>query len=82
MKQKDIAIIIVIVAVSGVVSFFAGRLLFNKPQNRQVQAEVVDAISTDFNRPSNKYFNESSIDPTEQVQIGQGTNAAPFTSGQ
>jgi len=81
MKQKDIAIIIVVVAVSGVISFFAGRFLFNKPQNRQVQAEVVDVISTEFTRPSTKYFNESSIDPTEQVQIGQGTNAAPFTTG-
>lgn len=82
MKQKDIAIILVVIVVSGVVSFFAGRFFFNKPQNRQVQAEIVDVISTEFTRPSTKYFNEKSIDPAEQVFIGQGANATPFTTAQ
>lgn len=80
MKQKDIALIIIVVFISGVISFFISHLLFGGPKNRQQQVEVVDAISTQFNVPSDKYFNKNSIDPTQLIQIGQNTNPAPFDS--
>jgi len=82
MKQKDIALIAVIVLASGIVSFVVSHILFSGPKNRSVKAEVVDSISTDFTQPDKKYFNPNSIDPTEPVIIGTGSNAAPFTNGQ
>lgn len=78
MKQKDIALIIMVVAISGIVSLVLGRLLFNTPKSHQTQAEYVDAISTEFPTPSTKYFNANAIDLTQEVHIGDSTNAMPF----
>jgi len=80
MKQKDVALIIVIVAVSGIISFFVSHLVFTSPKDRQQKVEVVEPITTDFSAPSSKYFNSNSIDPTQTIQIGQGTTPAPFST--
>jgi len=48
MKQKDIALIILIAGVSAVASFFISNKLFVTPSNRQQQVEVVDPINASF----------------------------------
>lgn len=78
MKQKDIALIVVIVAISGLVSFLASRWIFAKPGDRQQKAEVVDVITSDFTLPDSKYFNPNAIDPTQLIQIGGDNNPNPF----
>lgn len=78
MKQKDIALIIVIVAVSGIISFLASRWIFARPADRQQEAEVVDVITSDFPLPDTKYFNNQSIDPTQLIEIGNSNNPNPF----
>jgi hypothetical protein len=77
-KQKDIMLIAVLVIVSGVVSLLVSRFFFAKPADRQQQVEIVDVITSDFPTPPVKYFNNSSIDPTQSVQIGDNANANPF----
>ena len=77
MKQKDIALIIIITAVSAVFSFFISNKLFVTPKNRQQQVEVVDKIDASFQTPDKKYFNSSSIDPTADSAIGD-SNQNPF----
>ena len=81
MKQKDIALIIVVAAVSAVLSFIASGWLFGKPADREQKAEVVDVITSDFSLPDNKYFNASAIDPTQLIQIGDANNPNPFDGG-
>jgi hypothetical protein len=78
MKQKDVALIIVIAFVSGIVSFFVSNKLFVTPANRQQQVETVDAITPTFQSPDSKYFNSNSIDPTQNSQIGADNNQNPF----
>jgi hypothetical protein len=78
MKQKDIALIIVIAVVSAVASFFISGKLFVTPTNRQQQVPLVDVIKPEFQKPSDKYFNDTSIDPTQLVQIGDNNNPNPF----
>ena len=78
MKQKDIALIIIIAAVSGFASFFISRMIFSTPQNRQQQVEVIDVISSQFNTPSSKYFNQDSINPAQMVEVGDNNNPNPF----
>jgi aspartokinase-like uncharacterized kinase len=83
MKQKDIALIVVVVIVSGMLSLFLTRFLFASPDKRQVQAEVVDPIVPEFNATlDKKYFNKNAINPTQVIQIGDGSNNSPFNSGQ
>lgn len=82
MKQKDIAMLLVIVVISGALSFFVGHLIFSKTGTAKLTAEHVDPITTDFMQPDPKYFNSHSIDPTQTIRIGTNNNAAPFVTGQ
>ena len=83
MKQKDVAMIMVIAFVSAIISLVVSRLLFTTPQNQEQQVEVVPAITADFPAPDSRYFNSSSIDPTQLIQIGNNNNTNPFNgSGQ
>lgn len=83
MKQKDIAMIMVIAFVSAIVSLVVSRLLFTTPQNQEQQVEVVPAITANFPPPDSRYFNSNSIDPTQLIQIGNNNNTNPFNgSGQ
>lgn len=78
MKQKDLATIIIAVAISAVLSLFVTKFIFASPKVRQQQVEVVPAISPNFSTPDTNYFNNKSIDPTQLIHIGNSTNPAPF----
>lgn len=78
MKQKDVVLIIVIAFVSAVLSLLLSNFLFASPNNRHQNVEVVDPITAQFNSPSTKYFNGSSVDPTQNIQIGNNNNQNPF----
>lgn len=80
MKQKDIVLIIVIVAISAVISLFVSKAIFAPPKNRQQQVEIVQAITTDFPAPDSRYFNTNAFDPTKLITIGQENNTNPFSS--
>lgn len=78
MKQKDIALIIVVSAVSAVFALLLSNYLIGTPESRQQKAEKVDKITTEFKTPDKKYFNEQSIDPTQLIRIGDNANNTPF----
>ncbi len=78
MKQKDVILIIVIAFVSAVLSLVLSNIVFTSPKNRHQSVEVVDAITSDFPTPDTKYFNVTSIDPTQLIQIGNNNNQTPF----
>ena len=78
MKQKDVALVIVIAAISAIISFVVSGALFSSTPSRQQTAQVVPVISSTFTLPSNKYFNNQSIDPTQIIQIGPSNNSNAF----
>lgn len=78
MKQKDIALILVIAFVGAFVSLFVSKLIFVSPKNRQQSVEVVQPITSNFPQPDNTYFNSSSFDPTKLITVGQNSNTNPF----
>lgn len=77
MKQKDIALIIVIVFVSGVLSFFLSNTFISPPEHNQ-RAATVDPITSEFREPNRRFFNDRSINPTEPIRIDENTNDNPF----
>jgi hypothetical protein len=79
-KQKDLAIIIIIVFISCILSYIVSNKFISTPANRQQQVQVVPQISSQFTQPSSTYFNSSSIDPTKLIQIGNNSNQAPFNT--
>jgi hypothetical protein len=70
MKQKDVALIIVMAFISAILSLVVSRFVFSAPQNRQQKAEVVDVIEPQFSTPPPKYFNANSVDPAQPISIG------------
>ena len=82
MKQKDIALIIIVVFISAVFSLIISNYLFASPNNRQENVEVVEPISAEFKVPKSddKYFNAQAIDPTQIIKIGDNNNQQPFNS--
>ena len=79
MKQKDIALIMVIVFASAIISLFVSKAIFSAPKNRQQQVDVVQPITADFPQPDTHYFNSSAFDPTQLITISQNANPNPFS---
>lgn len=77
MKQKDLVIIIAVIGVSAMVAVVASKLLI-KPADKKQEVEVVQAITPDFPSPDKRYFNTTSIDPTQPITIGESANPDPF----
>lgn len=84
MKQKDVATILVMVFISAVIAFVVSGQIFGSPKNREQKAEVVEAINAQFPPLPAKYFNGSSINPTQLIiSSGGAPNPSPFnTQGQ
>jgi hypothetical protein len=82
MKRKDIALIVVIIFFSAVISLFVSKAIFASPKNRQQEVEVVQPITADFPQTDSRYFNKKAFDPTQQINIGQGGNSDPFSKSQ
>jgi hypothetical protein len=78
MKQKDIILIIVVVFISGVASFFISNALFGSPAKNKTEVEVVEPIASEFIQPDTRYFNKDAIDPTQLIQLGGPGNPQPL----
>ncbi len=78
MKQKDVVVIAVAIVISGFISYFVSNALFSSPKRLKAEVEVVEPISANFNQPDKRYFNKSSINPTQTITIGDSENQQPF----
>lgn len=78
MKQSDIALIILIAAISLVASYLVGGKIVNSPDHRSTAVEIAIPISPDFPEPSKKIFNDNPINPTENIKIGDANKDKPF----
>lgn len=81
MKQKDIALIIVIVFISGVSSYFISNKFISSPKH-DLKSAKVEPITSDFSEPSTAYYNDKSINPTQLIKIDDNNNDKPFIEGQ
>lgn len=77
MKQKDITVILVAGIVSAVFSLVLSQALFGA-KSKNMTAEVVDPISSEFKEPDKKVFNDNSVNPTQLIRIGDSNNSSPF----
>lgn len=77
MKQKDIAVIVIIAVFAAGISFFIASKIFVTPKNRQQTAPVVSQIDNTMNSPDKRFFNTDSINPTRNSST-TGTNQTPF----
>ena len=71
-------LIVIVVIFAGIVSLVISKIFFTSSGQRNLQAEVVQKISTDFEKPDPSVFNDQAINPTQLIQIGDSTNPQPF----
>ena len=69
MKQKDILTLVVIAIVSGGISLLLSSFFLTSESNRSQEVEVVETLSSDFERPPSEYYNDSSVNPTQIIEI-------------
>lgn len=79
-KQSDIAVLILITAISLVVAYFIGNAVINSPDSRSTLVEIAIPISEDFPEPDVRIFNKDSINLTEKIEIGDSNTVNPFES--
>lgn len=80
MKQKDIAVIILVIGLSGIISFFVSNQFFAPPHDLKTAVEVVEPITSEFPELDKRYYNSKSINPTQEIVIGDDKNQQPFQS--
>lgn len=78
MKKNDIALLIIIVAVSVGIAYFAGRAIIGHLKPADATVEVVEVISADITKPDPAVFNSDAINPSIPIKIGDSTNQQPF----
>jgi len=77
-KKKDLTLIIIVAIFAGIISFLVSKVFFTSSSQRNLKAETVQAISTDFQKPDPAVFNEKAINPTKLIRIGDSNNPQPF----
>jgi hypothetical protein len=82
MKKNEIALIILIVSIAAVATYFIVGAFIPTPGKNPVAVEVVDPIQPTVVAPSNTVFNKDAINPTVKISIGNQSNQQPFTIGQ
>ena len=78
MKQKEIIMLGSSFLAAILVALLADKLLFSNSATADTQVDVVPVISTDFEQPSNQYFNPQAVDPTQIINIGPNNSQTPF----
>jgi hypothetical protein len=78
MKQKDIALILVVGFVGVVMAVVVSNYMFSGKNSKNLTADKVIAITPEFQEPDKKYFNDKSVDPTQIIRIGENANQKPF----
>ncbi|HSX35888.1 MAG TPA: hypothetical protein VLH84_03055 [Patescibacteria group bacterium] len=78
MKNKDFALVLVMVGIGAIVALIVSHFTFSSASARKQNGEVVDAISSQFSPPPAKYFNPSATNPAPEIQTGNSSNPNPF----
>jgi hypothetical protein len=82
MKKNEIALIILIVSVAAVATYFTVAAFLPPAGKNPVEVEQAEVIESTVVKPSATVFNKDAINPTVKVSIGNQSNQQPFTIGQ
>lgn len=80
MKKNDIAVVVIIVAIAGVFSYFIANAIIGKPKTNPVQVEQITPIGASFPTPDSRVFNDKSVDPTVEISGGGQSADRPFAN--
>jgi hypothetical protein len=72
MKKTDIAMIILIAAVSVMVAFFVTQAIVGTPSSEEQTVKTIERIDETVEEPDAAIFNQDAINPAVEVQITTG----------
>ena len=78
MKKNDIATIIAIIVMAGIVSYFIANAVIGSPQNDPIEIEKVTPIGQSFPKPDTRVFNNKAVDPTVEINGEGQVSNQPF----
>ncbi len=71
MKTSDLALVILLAAVSFFVSYWLGNMILGNPDEDTYKITYVDSISSELEEPDLDTFNPAALNPTVEVIIGK-----------
>ena len=69
MKRTDIAMIVLIAAVSAGIAYFVASSVLGSMTEQATKVKTIDPITSTVEEPSKKVFNENAINPSVEVNI-------------
>lgn len=79
MKKNEIALLILIIAISIGIAYAVGQSIFGRATTQPVDVETAKLISAEIQYPpSESIFNQNAINPTVPVRIGGPNTQQPF----
>ena len=76
MKRTDLALIVLIAAVSAGIAYFVAHSVFgNMTSTQGMSVQTIDAITSEVEQPNADIFNDDAINPSVNVEINN-TDAA------
>lgn len=83
MKRSDWAMVILIVGITALASYFIVGALMPDLKDNPSKVPVATAIEDNIDsvKPTSKVFNSEAIDPTVEVHIGDHGGDTPFKLG-
>lgn len=70
MSKNQIAILVLILSVAGLVSYFAGSALLGDKVSKPVEVETIEPLSAEIVPPDTTVFTLDAINPTVPIAIG------------
>jgi hypothetical protein len=70
MKNTDIALVVLIAAVSVAISYFLGNAILGDPNDRVTTVEYMEKISDTVEDPDIETYNNTALNPTVEVYVG------------
>ena len=70
MKNTDIALVVMIAAVSVAISYFLGNAILGDPNDNVTTVEYMEKISDKVEEPDIETYNVSALNPTVEVYVG------------
>ena len=81
MKKSDWALVVLIVVIVGVASYFVVDAILPSPGANPDTVKTAEEISTSITEPDKSIFGEDAINPALKVTIGDQSGQQPFTPG-
>lgn len=78
MKKNDIALLVLVAAISLVVAYLVGNAFLGATGPGEAKVETVEPISAEVVKPDASIFNSEAINPSVPIKIGDTTNQQPF----